>query len=219
MLHWSWSSILTKCRLLTDGGEIDDLDHRWLIEHLVRFLDHPSAGVERFDRMPAAWKEITEAVAAGAVVDKGSEAALAVGAAWIQETRDLGLQLTDLLHQPVLVKLSRAERDDPVAFMGRVLDGLCNEHALEIEYVIPDGVSSLAVRADLRSKSLASSMTIGAPEDRKTARARVTWLLRQLGRTHEDGVHVRAAYGRRQDVHLPRCVKIRESLERRIRRC
>ena len=200
LLHWSWSSVLTKCRLLTDGGEIDDRDHRWLIEHLVRFLDHPSAGVTRFDRMPPDWKEITEAVAAGAGIDKGSDAALAVGAAWIQETRDLGLQLTDLLHQPVPVKLSRAERDDPVAFMSRVLDGLCSEQALEIEYVIPDGVSSLAVRVDLRSRSLASSMTIGAPEDRKTARARVTWLLRQLGRTHEDGVHVRAVYGRRQDV-------------------
>ena len=200
LLHWSWSSILTKCRLLTDGGEIEDPDHRWLIEHLVRFLDHPSAGVTRFDRMPPVWKEITEAVGAGAVIDKASDAALAVGAAWIQETRDLGLQLTDLLHQPVLVKLTRAEREDPVAFMGRALDGLCGEQALEVEYVIPDGVSSLAVRADLRSKSLASSMTIGAPEDRKTARARVTWLLRQLGKTHEEGVHVRAVYGRRQDV-------------------
>ena len=209
LLHWSWSSILTKCRLLTDGGEIDDRDHRWLIEHLVRFLDHPSAGVTRFDRMPAAWQEITEAVAAGAVIDRASEAALAVGAAWIQETRDLGLQLTDLLHQPVPVKLTRAERDDPVAFMSRVLDGLCGEQALAIEYVIPDGVSNLAVRADLRSKSLASSMTIGAPEDRKTARARVTWLLRQLGMTHEDGVHVRAVYGRRQDVQAA-LAKVRE---------
>lgn len=200
LLHWSWSSILTKCRLLTDGGEIDDRHHHWLIDHLIRFLDHPSAGVTRFDRMPAAWKEIIEAVAAGAEIDKASPSALAVGAAWIQETRDLGLQLTDLLHQPVPVKLTRVERDDPVAFMGRVLDGLCKENALEIDYIIPDGVSSLSVRADLRSKSLASSMTVGAPEDRKTARARVTWLLRQLGRTHEEGVHVRAVYGRRQDV-------------------
>ena len=110
---------------------------------------HPSAGVTRFDRMPAAWKETTEAVAAGAAIDKASEAAIAVGAAWIQETRDLGLQLTDLLHQPVPVKLNRAERDDPVAFMSRVLDELCGEQALAIEYVIPDGVSNLAVRADL----------------------------------------------------------------------
>ena len=200
LLHWSWSSVLTQCRLLTDGGEIDDGDHRWLIEHLVRFLDHPSAGVSRFDRMPASWKEITEAVAAGAGVNKGGDAALEVAAGWIQETRDLGLRLTDLVHQPVPIRLSRAERDDPMVFVARVLDGLCTDQAMEVEYLIRDSVSGLKVRADLRGKTLTSSMTVGAPEDRKTAKARVNWLLRQLARTEEDGVHVRAQYGRRQDV-------------------
>ena len=203
LLHWSWSSILTKCRLLTDGGEIEDHDHRWVIEHLVRFLSHPSTGVARFDRMPASWKEIAEAVAAGAGIKKGGEAAVEVAGGWIQETRDLGLQLTELLHQPVPVKLSRAERDDPTALMSRVLDGLCNEQRLEIEYVIPDGVSGLKVQADLRSRTLTSSMTVSAPEDRKTAKARVNWLLRQLAKSQEDGVHIKAAYGRREDIQAP----------------
>ena len=209
LLHWSWSSILTKCRLLTDGGEIEDRDHRWVIEHLVRFLSHPSTGVARFDRMPASWKEITEAVSAGAGVRRGSDEALEVAGAWIQETRDLGLQLTELLHQPVPVKLNKAERDDPTVFINRVLDGLCNEQALEIEYLIPDGVSSLKVCADLRGKTLTSSMTIGAAEDRKTAKARVNWLLRQLVKTHDDGIHVKAAYGRREDLQAP-LAKVRE---------
>ena len=44
LLHWSWGSVLTKCRLLTEGGEIEDRDHRWVVEHLVRFLNHPSTG-------------------------------------------------------------------------------------------------------------------------------------------------------------------------------
>ena len=210
LLHWSWGSILTKCRLLTDGGEIEDPDHRWVIEHLVRFLGHPSTGVTRFDRMPASWKEITEAVAAGAGVKKGGEAALEVAGGWIQETRDLGLQLTELLRQPVPVKLSRAEREDPMTFMNRVIEGLCNEQRLEIEYVIPDGVSGLKVQADLRSKTLTSSMTVSAPEDRKTAKARVNWLLRQLAKTQEDGIHVKAAYGRREDIQAA-LGKVREN--------
>ena len=212
LLHWSWSSILTTCRLLTDGGEIEDRDHGWIIEHLVRFLSHPSTGVTRFDRMPASWKDIAEAIAAGAGVKKGSEAALEVAAGWIQETRDLGLQLTELLHQPVPVKLSRTERNDPMVFMNRVLDGLCNEQGLEIEYLIPDGASSLKVRADLRGKTLTSSMTIGAPEDRKTAKARVNWLLRQLAKTEEDGIHVKAAFGRREDIQAA-LGKVREHPE------
>ena len=210
LLHWSWSSILTKCRLLTDGGEIEDPDHSWVIEHLVRFLSHPSTGVTRFDRMPRSWKEVTDAVAAGAGVKKGSEAALEVAAGWIQETRDLGLQLTELLHQPVPVKLSRSEREDPNVFMNRVLAVLSSEQRLEIEFLIPDGVSGLKVQADLRSKTLTSSMTITAPEDRKTAKARVNWLLRQLGKTKDEGIHVKAAYGRREDIQAA-LSKVREN--------
>ena len=202
LLHWSWSSILTKCRLLTDGEEIEDRDHRWVVAHLVDFLSHSSTGVVRFDRMPSSWKEITRAVSAGARVRK-DDTALEVAAGWIQETRDLGLQLTDLLHQPVPMKLSRVEREDPKALMSRVLDRLCSEQVLEMEYVIPDGVSGLTVRADLRARTLTTSMTLGAPEDRKTAKARVNWLLRQLAKTKVGGVHVKALYGRREDIQHP----------------
>ena len=119
LLHWSWISILTKCRLLINGDEIEDRDHRWIIKQLVRFLAHPSTGVARFDRMPTAWKEIIEAVATGAKIKKGSESALTVAAGWLQESRDLGLQLTELLHQPVSMKLNRMERDDPMLLINR----------------------------------------------------------------------------------------------------
>ncbi len=202
LLHWSWSSILTKCRLLSDGDEIEDPNHRWIIDHLVRFLSHPSSGVARFDRMPPSWKEVIVAVAANAGVRKGDVTAFEVAAGWIQETRDLGLQLTELLHQPVPAKLTRTQREDPMEFMNCVLDSLCNKQVLEMEYLIPDGVSTLTVRADLRAKTLTSSMTLGAPEDRKTAKSRVNWLLRQLAKTREEGVHIKADYGRREDIQF-----------------
>ena len=95
-------------------------------------------------------------------------------------------------------------------FINRVVEGLCNDEGLEIEYLIPDGVSSLRVRVDLKGKTLTSSMTIGAPEDRKTAKARVNWLLKQLAKTREDGIHIKAAYaGRRDDVQAA-LAKVRE---------
>ena len=146
--------------------------------------------------MPASWKEIAEAISAGAGVRRGSEAALEVAAAWIQETRGLGLQLTELLHQPVPVKLNRAERDDPTVFINRVLDGLCNEQGLEIEYLIPDGVSSLKVYADLRGKTLTSSMTIGAPEDRQGPRELAAATAHQDARgRHSHQGHLRTTRG------------------------
>ena len=211
LLHWSWGSVLTKCRLLTEGGEIEDRDHRWVVEHLVRFLNHPSTGVIRFDRMPASWKEITAAVGAGAVIRRNGEATLEAVAGWIQETRDLGLQLTELLHHPVPIKLSRAERADPAAVTARTLETLCNEQKLEVEYDIPDGVSGLKVTADLRSKTLTSSMTVGAPEDRKTAKTCTNWLLRTLTKTNPSGVHIKAAYGGRRQNTQGALDKVREN--------
>ena len=202
LLHWSWGSVLTKCELLTEGGEIENRDHRWVVEHLVRFLDHPSTGVMRFDRMPVSWKEITAAVGAGAVIRRDNEAALEAVAGWVQKTRDLGLQLTrKTLLRPVPIKLSRAERTDPAAVTARTLETLCNEGKLEVEYDIPDGVSRLKVTANLQLRTLTSSMTVGAPEDRKTAKACTNWLLRTLTEKNPREVHIKAVYGgRRPDI-------------------
>ena len=201
LLHWSWSSILTKCRLLSEGDEIEDRDHKWVIDHLARFLSHPSTGVTRFDRMPASWKEISDSIATGASI-RGSAAALEVAAAWIQETRDLGLRLTELLQNPVPVKLTRPEKDDPGLLTNRVLDRLCTEQLLHIEYLIPDSVSPLKVIADLRGKTFSIGMTTNVAEDRKTTKARVNWLLRQLKRTQDSAVHIRAIYGRSRNVQF-----------------
>ena len=89
-----------------------------------------------------------------------------------------------------------------------VVENLCNNERLEVEYLIPDSLN-LNVRADLKGRTLTSSMTIRAPEDRKTAKARVNWLLRQLTKTREDGIHIMAAYGRREDIQAA-LVKVRE---------
>ena len=88
---------------------------------------------------------------------------------------------------------------------------LCNEQKLEVEYDIPDGVSPLKVTADLRSKTLTASMTVGAPEDRKTAKACTNWLLRALTKTDPGGVHIKAAYGGRRQDAQEALDKIREN--------
>ena len=201
LLHWSWRSILTKCRLLTTGKEIENPNHHQMVEHLVGFLNHRSTGtgVERFKRMPPGWKKLVERIKADASLKKTDAMTEAAAGGWMQETRDLGLELTEILRQPVPLKLSRAEREDPQAFVDSITERICSKHALEAEYLIPDGVSALRIRVDLRAKTLTTAMTVGAPEDRKTAKARTNWLLRQLAQTKEKGVHVKAFYAGRRD--------------------
>ena len=87
------------------------------------------------------------------------------------------------------------EHNDPVGFVNRIVEGRCNRKGLEAEYLIPDGLSSLKACVDLKGKTLTNSMAIGAPEDRKTAKARVNRPLRQLAKAREDGIHIRATAG------------------------
>ena len=74
LYHWSWTSILTHAKVLLAAKSVDDPEQRFLLAELVRFLDHPSTGVMRFDRMDGNWKELVTSVVAGAPLSRSSEA-------------------------------------------------------------------------------------------------------------------------------------------------
>lgn len=65
LFHWSWMYVLTEASLLLSNEEVIDRDQRVILNELVRFLTHPSAGVKSFDQMPAAWTDVVTAVQAG----------------------------------------------------------------------------------------------------------------------------------------------------------
>ena len=201
LLHWSWSSVLTKCKLLIDMDKIEGRDHRWVVEHLIRFLEHSGTGVKRFEQMPTSWKDIMDSVDADKPISRSSQPALEATDAWIQECRDLSLQLSVRLGLPVPIKLTRAEQEDPKRFVGRIHDTLCRDERLEVEYKIPNSASPMRVQVDLRGRTLNSSMTVEAPQNQKKTKTRVNWLLRQLTpeKTSVAGVSIKAVYRRGQD--------------------
>ncbi|MCY4228758.1 MAG: hypothetical protein OXF20_13925 [Gammaproteobacteria bacterium] len=204
LLHWSWSSIRTKCRLLHDNKEIDDDAHHCIIEHLIEFLNHSKTGVIGMDLMPSSWKDLNEMIASGAVLKVDNKQVIEVAAAWIQKARDLGLQLTDLVNKTVSMKLTRDQKDKPEKLLNSVCDGLSNQKALEIEYLIPDAVSPMKVRVDLGEKKITTSMSVFAPKDRKSAKSCVSWLVNQLkDKTKIEGVHVMAYFPRRDPLQHP----------------
>ena len=86
---------------------VDDREQRFLLDELVRFLDHPSAGVMRFDRMDANWKNIVASVVAGAPFAKSSDAVTDTVANWHQECRDLVLKLMVRVNSNVVIRLPR----------------------------------------------------------------------------------------------------------------
>ena len=179
LFHWSWISILTHAKVLLAAKGVDDPEQRFLLDELVRFLSHASTGVMGFDRMDAHWKGIVASVVAGAALPN-SDAVADTVANWHQECRNLALGLMERVNSNVAIRLPRAHRDDPRRRVTEEAERLRGASVLAVEFDVPDAASPIKVEADLRTRSIGVAMTLRAPEDRKSARARANWLLRQL---------------------------------------
>ena len=74
-------------------------------------------------------------------------------------------------------------------------------------------VSDFILTADLRTRSIRTSMQVDAPRDRKSTSARINWLLRQLKDTDDPDVIVRIKWSSRAtDTDVP-LKKLREGLD------
>ncbi|GGK23691.1 hypothetical protein [Salinarimonas ramus] len=192
--HWSWMNVLTQATLLIDGAGVEDADQAFILAELVRFLTHPSTGVKGFDRMPAPWPDLVAKAQAGAPMSPASEAVREVVGAWHQEVRDLCLILSRQLTTEVDPHLPRAQRADAEARLRADAERLCAEHCLGASLRVPDAAAPIEIRADLRARAIVVSMKVRAPEDRKSNKARLGWLLRQVEASDPAGIHVRLHY-------------------------
>jgi hypothetical protein len=192
LYHWSWTFIMTQAHLLNQNEAVDDVDQVFILSEFLRFLDHPSAGVSSFNSMNPEWKGVVETIRTGGRLLKNAEGTQNTVASWFQESQDLALKLAKKLEVPVRVRLKRSHREDPKARLAEGIDILCNEGKLRAEFDIPDAVDQLRVVCDARTRSVAASMRLDAPMDRKSTAARVNWLLRQIKADEIDGFFVRA---------------------------
>ncbi|MEX0709138.1 MAG: hypothetical protein WD078_14330 [Woeseia sp.] len=51
LYHFSWLSILTKARLLSDDKTIDDPEQAFILRELIRYLSHEASGVCQMTRL------------------------------------------------------------------------------------------------------------------------------------------------------------------------
>lgn len=191
IFHWPWMHVLTEATLLLSNEGVVDRDQRVILNEMVRFLTHPSAGVQGFDQMPAAWSELVAAVQAGATISVSAPVSREVVGAWHQVTRDLSFVLSRQLGTEVGIRVTRAHAADPAARQKADLSALATSQCLEAGLVIPDAAAPVYVLADLRKRSLTVSMQLRAPAERQSTRARLNWLLRQLAKTDPANVFIR----------------------------
>lgn len=191
VFHWSWMYILTEADLHLNQETVSDVDQRLLLNELRRFLTHESAGVKGFDRMPREWGELNKLVSSGGVISAKSADAIAVIAAWHQETRDLALILSRMMEANVSERLNRKHKSDG---SGRIKDevNILRERQIMVsELDVPDAAAPLEILVDIKRRSVDVGMTLRAPEDKVSTRARVNWILRQIKTADMDDLYLR----------------------------
>ncbi len=192
LFHWSWMSVLTEANLLLDSNGITDSDQRFILSEMVRFFAHPSAGVQGFDSMPAAWPSVVQTVTAGGVLNPKSDEAQSVIAAWHQEVRDLSLIMSRRTGRKVSAKLSRAHATDENVRVKDDIEELSKSHVLRAMLDVPDTAAAIEIALDVKAKTVTNSVRLRAPADKQSTKARLRWLLRQLpDGTSEADIYIR----------------------------
>mgnify|MGYP001572156992 CR=1 FL=1 len=208
--HWSWMFIRTAADLLVGSEEIEDQNQKILMDELIRFLTHESAGIKGFERMPPEWSELNKHVSAGGKILLKSPEATAVIDAWHQETKDLSLILSRHTETTVHQKLSRKHLNDPNERQKEELSHLREEHSLAVALEIPDAAATLDVSASIDRRTIEVGMTLRAPEDKKSSKARLNWLLRQIKSENVQDTYVRFNWPGRSENTTHSLVELRD---------
>lgn len=191
VFHWSWMHILTTADLLISGNEVADSDQLLLLNELRRVLSHESAGVKGFDRMPKEWSDLNKLVSSGGSIPAKSDIAHIVLEAWHQETRDLSMILSRMTGNVVSERLPRKHQGNPSLRQQDEMSELREKHQMSCNLTVPDAAAPIEISADIMRRTLNIGMTLKAPEDKKSTKARVNWLLKQIKSSNIENVFIR----------------------------
>jgi hypothetical protein len=188
--HYSWLAIRSEAEIAFSQALVADPEKNFILAELIRFLSHPSAGVEGFGEMPPVWPEVINEIGAGRLPRRSDSRIVELASAWLQEEKELTLILSRLVSRRCFSRTEKRLRRgdyDPVA---SIASELADTRCLVTEFYVPDTAAEIVVTADLKSRSTRVSMTLTAPEDRKRPEARLNWFLNQLKAADAKGVEI-----------------------------
>ncbi|MGW2048799.1 TerD family protein [Streptomyces sp. NPDC001858] len=178
--HLSWAEVAHQAQLLIRHEGVGNSAHAWLLQELLRYLQHDNSGCHGFQNMGASWVPVRKGID-DETLCPGDARALEVVESWERLIRQVSLGLGGELGQKVL-PVQRARRGaDPGERRARMADELCAEGKLQAELRIEGTPGVLAVGADLRTGRLRTSVEIPAPDQGYP----LTWAKRLVRRLAE----------------------------------
>ena len=82
---------------------------------------------------------------------------------------------------------------------------------LKFTLTVPDAADDINIIADIRGRTISVSMDVDAPKDKKTAKARINWLLRQLRSSKPEDIIIFAYWPNRTQTSSEELEKLREN--------
>lgn len=212
LFHWSWTWIATECEILQSQSAVTDKEQAFLLDEFRLFLASDGTGVERFKQMGSLWKDlVTACVHQSALKWNAPEVEDGV-TAWFMEERDLGLQLSRLVGEPVTTVIERSLRDDAPARLRTASERLVNEQSLHTSYRVPNAAGDLDITANLAHRTVCVSIKLKAPQDKVRTSSRVNWLLRML-KDDDERLQIRAHWPGKAAPTMKSLADLREDPE------
>lgn len=180
LFHWSWSSISTQSKILELQKSVDDPQQSFLLNELNRFFSHPTTGIEKFTQMASGWRDIVQSVTNGVRLLKSAPEVEEAVSSWFSEERDLCLQMSRHVGTPVAARMPREHERSADQRLRDGIGNLTKTPLLKSSLRVPDCAADIEIYADLMRKTVSVSMSLRAPQDRKSTKARLNWLLRML---------------------------------------
>lgn len=191
--HVSWMRLLTNAELILRDkeGVKPDVEQAFILGEMVRYFEHKSSGVKRFEHMNQDWRALVLGIRNQHQFTRTSPEIENTIASWYQEERDICLILSRYIGERVDLRLTRKYQLDPALRLRDSCQVLSSHQELRSRFVIPNAADDLAVTVNLGRRTISCSMRLSAPLDRKRATARINWLVRQLRKVDGSEIYVR----------------------------
>lgn len=99
--------------------------------------------------------------------------------------------LSRQVNNHVQIAMARAEATNPTERLKKAAATLASDASLAASIFVPNAAAPMQITADFRKRVAIVSMRLRAPDDRKSTKARLNWLLKQLAGTDPNDLHVR----------------------------
>lgn len=182
--HLSWSRLLTEAVLQKSHRGVADPDQAWILNELIRYLEHTNAGAVDFSDMGEHWVGVRDAVKNG-TLRHSDKKAVEVAGKWEELISFSALGLGRKLGTDVQEVLTKQERNDLSIRIANIVDAMVTRGIMPGVIRIPNTIGNIALNADLRAQQIVASISIEAPNTGR-ATTRINWLLRQLKSTSAD---------------------------------